>query len=186
MDITQLYDSNDIDGRSRWIRNAECHSHEVSTYVFLQGARRVHLLLQALRGRQGALPAAPHSAPPAARLPHLHVIFPLRHSVIPHPSYLITCYQFHCLTSPFCHLSQVRICLHHSSMPYSAAPVKEVVVWRMRSAEAQQLRAAVGACGRENYVRREPSIESGVKLRAAQAVWSLVAHSILHTGCPGG
>ena len=55
--------------------------------------------------------------------------------------------------------------------------MKEVVVWRMRSAEAQQLRAAVGACGRENYVRREPSIESGVKLRAAQAVcgpWSLI------------
>ena len=46
--------------------------------------------------------------------------------------------------------------------------------------------SAVGACGRGNYVRREPSIESGVKLRAAQAVWSLVAHSILHTGCPGG
>ena len=71
-----------------------------------------------------------HSAPPAARLPHIHVIFPLRHSVIRHPSYIITRYQFHCLTSPFFHLSQVRICLHHSSMPYSAAqrPVKEVVV----------------------------------------------------------
>ena len=113
-----------------------------------KGARRVHLLLQALRGRQGARHSSVPSSPP-----HLPLI-PPHHSSSPlylppfylpinppfSPSPPITPHHLPNIPiiSPIStsHPPQVRICLHHSSVPYSAAPAP---VTEAEVLEAQQL-----------------------------------------------